>query len=87
MALISSTITIGVKSYFHLGSRMKLLVVIALLGFAAAGPREHHVNFCRGNSEAREDAGALRAVIQIFLPNIIGYSEPFKHKDFGCLKP
>ena len=65
---------------------MKLLVVIALLGFAAAGPREHHVNFCRGNSEAREDAGALRAVIQIFLPNIIGYSEPFKHKDFGWLK-
>jgi len=52
---------------------MKLLVVIALLGFAAAGPREHHVNFCRGNSEAREDAGALRAVIQIFLPNIIGH--------------
>lgn len=54
---------------------MKLLVVLALLGFAAAVPRRggEHVNFCRGNSQARSDAEAIRAVIVTYLPSIIGH--------------
>jgi len=51
---------------------MKVLVVLALLGLAAASRRDH-VNFCQGNSEAEELAGDVRLAINLFLPEIIGH--------------
>ena len=53
-------------------ARMKVLVVLALLGVVAAGRRDPHVNFCMGNPQAKEDAEATRLLISTFLPSIIG---------------
>lgn len=54
---------------------MKLLAVLALLVAVAAARREHHVNYCRGMSQARSDAATYRAGINAFLPIIIGHCD------------
>lgn len=56
---------------------MKLLVVLALLGLVAGRKHRHH-DYCASNSDAQQNAEAVRDVIELFLPNIIGHCESAK---------
>lgn len=50
---------------------MKLFVFLVFIGVCAAA--EHHANFCKGNKAAKGDAAAVRSVIKLYLPQVIGH--------------